>query len=270
MKKLLLYYFLALPILNSAQTNFEGIITYRGTITSKIQPVEIKMFFADNKVKIKTIDLLSVNKSGLTQIYNFQTRIHYYIFEDEKAYTINSLDSFTIEDYNLKDTVLPEYIQGYYCKSYIEPERPLRNLFSMFWYPDSITFMIPEKYRQIKLFNATDEGNLLFLKMKTVLNFKIDKDDELVNNMPDTFTMVAEKIERMKVNEAEFLPPAGYTFSNYERPISRDSVRVRELKLTELKQEEDKKEPPPPPSPKTPKPLKTPAKKENGTKPVKG
>ena len=67
--------------------------------------------------------------------------------------------------------------------------------------------------------------------------------------------------------DSEFLPPAGFSFSAYERLMSRDSVKVRELTLTELKQEEEIKPPPPPPPPK---PIKSPAKKTKQTKPVKG
>ena len=59
--------------------------------------------------------------------------------------------------------------------------------------------------------------------------------------------------------------------SPYQSSMKDDSSGVKELTLTEITQEEKKKpEPPPPPPPKEQKPLKSPAKKTKGTKPVKG
>jgi hypothetical protein len=111
---------------------------------------------------------------------------------------------------------------------------------------------------------------MIFLKMQVFINFGADGENNVLKSKMDTFELTAQKIERVKLNESDFIPPADYSFANYKRPLSRDSVRIKEITLEDLKQEEDKKAPPPPPPPKTPKPVKTPPKKEKGTNPVKG
>ena len=279
MKKLLLLCVWVLPILLPAQTNFEGIITYKGTTTNDIKSFEIKMYFADSKMKIKVISPSLVEEANRTEIYNFKSGIRYTIFEDEKKYWIDSLDKLSFDDYrtDLKDTALAEYVQGYYCRGYIEiPDEGTTlpgGTLNIFWYPDSIKSIIPEKYRNKRRLETSDDGNMLFLKMQTIINLSTDEEDDLIKNKIDTFLIVANRIERMKINEQEFLPPANYTSSidtYQDRNVIRDSVKIREIIITDISGEEKKTEPPPPPPPKVIKPSKSPIKKEKLTKPVKG
>lgn len=277
MKKLVLTCILIVPILVSAQRNFEGVITYKGITSDEDNNFEIKILFADNKMKIKVVALHPIVQ--VIEIYNFKTGIHYSLFEEKKTYTIDSLDNFSFDDRfsDLKDTTLNESILGHACKSFSvstkEENSFVDELSTVIWYADSIKFIIPEKYWNKRAIETCDDGNILFLKMQNIASFTIDEDDEAIEDKSDTLLIVADKIERMEVDELEFQLPAGYTYSTvpaFHRG-QRDSVRVRELTLTELVQEEDlKPEPPPPPPPKDPKPLKSPAKKGKQPKPVKG
>lgn len=271
MKKLILFYILVLPLSICAQNDFEGIITYKGISTSNNEIFKVKMLFFDKKMKVEIIgNDLSDPETNKWEVYNFKTGIHYKIFKEEKIFSIDSLDDFSLLDNKrtLRDTSLQENILGNKCQAYVATPFP-ENFLSLLWVADSIKFIVPEKYRHKRGIESLPDGNILFLKMQVLINFDIDEDDkdDIIKSKPDTFFLTAQKIERIKLNESEFLPPADYSFSEYERPISRDSVRVRELTLTELKQEESIKPPPPPPPPKA---IKSPAKKTKQTKPVKG
>jgi hypothetical protein len=277
MKKLVLTCILAVPILLSAQSNFEGVITYKGITTDEENNFELKIFYGNGKMKAKVFAPRSTYES--IQIYNFETGIHHSIFEDEKTYSTDTLGNFSFEDQlsDLRDTTIGESILGYYCKSFTattkEEKGFVDEISTVIWFPDSIKFIIPEKYRNKRDIETCDDGNMLFLKTQTIVSIHIDEEDEPKQEQRDTLLIVAIKIERMKIDESEFQLPAGYTYSAspaFPRG-KRDSVRVSELTLTELVQEEElKPEPPPPPPPKDPKPLKSPSKKGKQLKPVKG
>ena len=274
MKKMIFLYILVLPLSLCAQNDFEGIITYRGTSTANMKPFEIKMSFSDKKMKVEIIgDDLSDPEINKWEIFNYKTGIHYTIWKEEKIFSTDSLDNFSNDDNQttLRDTSLQENILGNSCQAFVAA--PSRELLRLLWLADSIRFIIPEKYCHKRGIETLHDGNMLFLKMQAIINlgFDDDEEDDIIKNKLDTFFLTAQKIERVKLNESQFLPPTGYSFSTHERSIPRDSVRVRELTLTELKQEEViKPEPPPPPPPKETKPLKSPAKKTKQTKPVKG
>ena len=269
MKKLLFSFTLFLPILLSAQTNFEGTITYKGTTTTDTKNIEMKMFFSDGKVKVKLTGSSLIEAANNTEIFNFKTGIHYAFFDKEKLYSIDTLDNFSVEDRfgDLKDTTLAENILGHYCKSFSvmteEESGVVDEVLNIIWFPDSLTFIIPEKYRGKRAIETCSDCNMLFLKMLSIVSFSWDEEDNLIKGKKDTFLIVADKIERKKIDESEFLPPAGYIYSDHPVFNRRgDSLVVRELTLTELKQEEEKKpEPPPPPPPRNSKSSKTPAKK---------
>ena len=275
MKKLVLTCILIAPILLSAQSNFEGAITYKVITTDEENNFELKIFYGNGKMKAKVFASRPTYES--VEIYNFKTGIHYSIFEDEKTYSIDTLDNFSLEDQlsDLRDTTIGESILGYYCRSFTATSKEVNGIVNeistVMWFPDSIKFIIPEKYRNKGDIETCSDGNMLFLKMLSIVEFRFDDDDENVECKRDTMLMVAHKIEKMRIDELEFQPPADYTFLN-EPPFhsrKRDSVVIRELTLTELTQEEDEPEPPPPPPPKNPKPLKAPAKKDKQPKPIK-
>lgn len=269
MKKSLFSCILLFPILLSAQTNFEGIITYKGTITTDTKNIEMKMFFSDGKVKVKVTGSSLIEEANNTEIFDYKTGCHYTFFDEEKLYSIDTLDNFSLEDRmgDLKDTMLAENILGHYCKSFtvmtVEANGVVDAVLNIIWFPDSLKFIIPEKYRGKRAIETCSDGNMLFFKMLSIVSFSWDEEDNLMKGKRDTFLIVADKIERKKLDESEFLPPAGYIYSDH--PVFKrrgDSVVVRELTLTELKQEEEKKpEPPPPPPSRNSKSSKTPAKK---------
>ena len=277
MKKLLLLVAFVLPVSLSAQVNFEGVITYKVVTTGEENNFELKIFYGNGKMKAKVFAPRPTYES--VEIYNFKTGIHYSVFEDEKTYSIDTLDNSSFDDQlsDLRDTTIGESILGYYCKSFTATTKKEKafvdEISTVIWFPDSIKFIIPEKYRNKRSIETCDDGNMLFLKMQAIVGFNIDEEDEIINRKRDTMLMIAHKIEKMRIDELEFQPPAGYAYldESPSHPRKRDSVRVRELTLTELVQEEDlKPEPPPPPPPKDPKPLKSPAKKGKQPKPVKG
>ena len=268
MKKLLFSCILLLPILLSAQTNFEGTITYKGTTSTVPKNIEMKMFFSEGKMKVKVTGSSLIEEANNTEIFNFKTGIHYTFFDEEKLYSTDTLDNFSVEDRlgDLKDTTLAENILGHYCKSYTvmtEEKNGFIEVLNIIWFPDSLKFIIPEKYRGKRAIETCSDGNMLFFKMLSIVSFSWDEEDNLIKGKKDTFLIVVDKIERKKIDESEFLPPAGYIYSDHPVFNHRgDSVVVRELTLTELKQEEEKKpEPPPPPPVRNSKLSKTPAKK---------
>jgi len=276
MKKLLFLFVGFLPILLSAQTDFEGIIIYKGSKTAPKNDFRLKLYLSKGRMKAKITDQ-EVTESGTQQIhiYNFNTGIHYIIDDNAKTFAIDSLDNKSYEDHKtrIKDTSLFENILDYPCKGYNifpTPESFMDDWKSIAWYSDSLKFTVPEKYRGKRSIEALPNGNMLFLK--TIMIFHLDYGDPAIK-AADSFTVVIDKIEKIGLSESEFLPPADYTLittqeiqgTYQDHLIISDSVNVKEITLTELKKEETKKTPS-----KTTTPSKSPAKKEKIAKPVKG
>jgi hypothetical protein len=271
MKKAIFIFLAFLPLLVFSQKEFEGIVTYKGFQSTEKKSFDFKLYLSKGKIKAKMAGNETAEEySEQIHIYDFNTGIHYIIDDKAKTFAIDSLHKKTSEDFRtrVKDTSLPENILGYSCKGYnITPISAsyLDDWNGISWFSDSLKFIVPVKYRGKRSMSTLADGNMLMLK--SIMSFNHDEaEDE-----GDSLFIVADKIEKIKLDESEFLPPAGYILITeeqmdeiYQDSIKSDSVEIKELTLTELKQEEPKKTPAKPA-----KPTKSPAKKEK-QKPIKG
>ena len=264
------------PLLGFSQKDFEGIVTYKGIEYNRKNTFEAKFFVSKGKVKVKTIHS-NPEESGDRDfvIYDFIGGLEYYIDEKDKSFSVHSMDRLSFDEirFIFKYTSLARNILGHPCRAYtIKPEVKLimSGLQVTSWYSDSLRFTVPAKYRGIGSFASLPDGNMLFLKV--IIHEKRDSDDDKIEM--DSTIVDAVKIEKMSVNESEFMPPADYTRieieemeeSTYPDSLLVDSSSVKKLTVEEIKKEQPKKSPPA----KTSTPPKSPAKEEKETKPVKG
>jgi len=276
MKKIVFIMAAWLPVLGFSQKDFEGIITYNGFKSAPKNNFHIKIYLSKGNIKAKIFDKEIVEPGDQKiHIYNFNTGIHYLIDDENKRFARDSMNKPSVEDFKttIKDTSLFENILGYPCRAYtiIPVSEIFDNWTNIMWFSDSLKFIVPEEYRGKRSIETLPDGNMLLLKSIVVIG--LDRGHDPINKI-DSFYIVADKIEKLALNESEFLPPAGYTLTTmaemeevYQDSIQSDSTsNAKELTLTEIKKEQPKT-----PTPvKSSKPLKSAPKKEKETKPVKG
>ena len=277
MKKIIFSLAAFLPLLVFSQKDFEGIVTYKGFERGANNQFEGKFFLSKGRIKVKSIHGDSTGKpeNAQTIIYNFKSGIQYTLQDEEESFYVDSIDnsSFDESDFGFKATSLTENILGYSCRAYTiisDVESFMSEISGRCWFSDSLKFIIPAKYRGRSSMQTLPDGNMLFLKSIITLRRHPEDDKYKI----DSVYVIAQKIERMLLNDSEFLPPAGYTkiaIDVIENTPYLDSLLVDSTSAKELMVDEKiKVQPKKPPPAKSFSPSKSPAKKEKETKPVKG
>jgi len=263
MKKLLLQCMLALPVLVSAQTNFEGVINYEGYSTMDSGQFFLTISYGKSWMKIerRMDDKLSRHQTSI--IINLQDGHQYTIDSLEETVELDSLKYRDVEDLAIEflptqttKNILNQPIRLYNAKALIEDSLALvpENMFAV-WFSEGIKFIVPEPYRNKRSLLTTADGNSIWLEFSIFIRSPIAPGQWVV----DTVVSRAISIEQRMLANSVFSLPTNFSYRlRYHDPLE-ETAPVND-KADQMKN----------PTPKSSKPSKPPPKKGKESKPVKG
>lgn len=259
----MLQFMLALPVLVSAQTNFEGVINYEGYSTMDSGQFFLTVSYGKSWMKIQRRKDDRLSKDQISIILDLQEGLQYTIDSLEESVEIDSLKFRDVEDLAVEflptqttKNILNQPMRLYNAKALIEDSLALvpENMFAV-WFSEGIKFIVPEPYRNKRSLLTTSDGNSIWLEFSIFIRSPIAPGEWGV----DTVVSRAISIEQHTLGNSVFDIPTNFRFRmRYHDPLEETGPATD--KADQMKN----------PSPKSSKPAKPPAKKGKESKPVKG